>query len=169
VSAGKRPPSLAVAALLAAAALGLSALHALDQRWGRGLAVAPGPPPSEEALTRNEVRRCSIYHARFGGTSARLAKLVRADVASYVVMEVSRGGHVVPGVQMAWLRGAFDGAEPVWVGHFTSTAGALARAASLCPQARRCETEEPACGPHWRGETAPSSAGGFAFDPSATR
>jgi len=148
-------------AMLAAGFLALTATHALQQSWARevggaaqrGQSPATGDVPNGEAAAR----QCAIYHARFGGTRARLVMVMQADVANYVVIEVSKGSRVVPTVATAWLRGAFGGAEASWLGEFASPDGALAMAARLCPQSMRCRIGEENCGPGTLSLGAPRS------------
>jgi hypothetical protein len=142
---------LTAAALAAVGALAFTLSHALVESWGRkgGRAKLPVPPRSEGELAAREgaARQCAIYHARFGGQRARLLKIMRADVANYVVIDVAQGRSRVPNTQIAWLRGAFGGADAAWLGEFTSAERALARAADLCPLTMRCRIGEESCGP----------------------
>jgi hypothetical protein len=137
-----------LAAMVAAGVVVLTGAHALRQSWAREAPRSPDVAATSEAAEAVDPgRHCAIYHARFGGSRARLLKVMRGDVANYVVIEVSRGNRVVPSVQRAWLRGAYGDAEPVWLGEFASPDSALAKAARLCPDTARCRRGEPNCGP----------------------
>ena len=165
------PRPLHAQAMLAAGLLALTGAHALHLHWARAVSDAPlaTPLPSREDASAGSVRRCAIYHARFGGTRAWLARVVAADVANYIVMEVSKGSRVVPTVQFAWLHGAFGGAEALWLGEFASAERALAKAVRLCPQTMRCRIGEVNCGPH-AGPLPPAdmpSQSGIMFDADA--
>ena len=119
-------------------------------------AVAPDGPPSAASGQdgADADRLCAIYHARFGGTRARLVRMMRDDIANFVVIELSRGERVAASVQRAWLRASYGEGEPVWLGEFASPESALAKAVRLCPQAARCERGTPGCGPEERPFTA---------------
>lgn len=135
-----------MAALAAAVLVLLTGLHALNAPARRS-GVIPWTVPDETAAAVGDARRCSIYHARFGGNRARLVRVIRGEVANFVVIEVSRGNRVVPAVQRAWLRSTFGEGEPLWLGEFASPDTALAKAARLCPERARCSRGEPDCGP----------------------
>ena len=140
-----------MAALVAAGLVLMTGALALRERAERAAIRSDWRPPgdrAEEAVDSD--RRCSIYHARFGGTRARLVRIARGNVANYVVVEVSRGSRVLPSVQRAWLRAAFGEGEMVWLGEFAAPDTALSRAARLCPEAARCRPGEPDCGPDER-------------------
>jgi hypothetical protein len=141
---------LSIAALIAAGLVVLSGAHALRQGWVRGPARTITAAERPEMAQSGASAACAIYHARFGGSRSHLVKVVRGDVANFVVIEVSRGNRVVPSVQRAWLRGAYGEVEPVWLGEFASPDSALARAVRLCPDGSRCRRGEPNCGPDER-------------------
>jgi len=143
--------SLTGAALAAAAVLALTLNHALQESWARKGGTVMLPVPSrwdgELDVSDGAVRQCAIYHAHFGGSRARLLKIMRADVANYIVMDVAQGRAFVPRAQIGWLRSAFGGADAAWLGEFASADRALARAADLCPLTMRCRIGEENCGP----------------------
>jgi hypothetical protein len=138
-------------ATLAAGFLALTAMHALNGSSAREVVDAgrsgDRPAPGATTAVQGAARQCAIYHARFGGVRAWLVKVMRSDVANYIVMEVSQGRRVLPNVETAWLAGAFSGAEAFWLGEFASAERALARAADLCPRFMRCRIGEENCGP----------------------
>ena len=138
------------AALSAAGCLALTGGHALSRMSSREVGAAADTArgvAEGDARAGGLAEKCAIYHARFGGTRARLIMVMHDDVANYVVMEVSKGSRVPPSVPIAWLRGAFGGAEASWLGEFASPESALARAALLCPESIRCRIGEENCGP----------------------
>jgi hypothetical protein len=145
-SALKMPRTMQMAALAAAVLVLLTGVHALNAP-ARRTGVMPWTVPDETAAAVGDTRQCSIYHARFGGNRARLVRVIRGEVANFVVIEVSRGNRVVPAVQRAWLRATFGEGEPLWLGEFASPDTALAKAARLCPESARCSRGEPDCGP----------------------
>ena len=140
-----------VAALVAGGLVVMTGVLAVRERAQRLADASHWRPPGdrmEAAVDPNG--QCSIYHARFGGTRARLVRIARGHVANYVVIEVSRGSRALPSVQRAWLRGAFGEGEMVWLGEFASPDTALNKAARLCPETARCRIGEPDCGPDER-------------------
>jgi len=141
-----------MAALVAAGLVLMTGALAVRERAERAAAALSdrSPPPDQAAEAIDADGPCSIYHARFGGTRARLVRIRRGEVANYVIVEVSRGGRVLPSVQRAWLRAAFGEGELVWLGEFASPEAALSKAGQLCPQTARCQHGEPDCGPDER-------------------
>ena len=142
--------AMPMAALLAGGLLALTGWVELTERARRPSADASQLARARPDETVDPGRLCSIYHARFGGARARLVRILRGDVANYVVIDVSRGSRVLPSVQRAWLRSAFGEGETVWLGEFASAETALNRAARLCPEETRCERGAPDCGPDER-------------------
>jgi len=99
--------------------------------------------------------RCAINHARFGGRTAQLYKVVKDGMANYVVMEIgSRRDPLMRFIRNDWLRMAYgEAAQRVWLGSFSSSDAALAKAAELCPPPMRCLPGDEDCAVEARHES----------------
>ena len=135
--------------MAAIAAAGLIVLTCADAYRQRG---TPAEPPtrrnaaySAEAVAI-EPSRCAIDHAQFGGQRAQLIKVMRGNVANYVVLEVGKRDPLMRARRTQWLRAAYGEAEHVWLGEYSSADAALARAAQFCPPAIRCWPGDADCG-----------------------
>jgi hypothetical protein len=136
--------------MAAVAAVGLVLLTCAYATIQRGT-KAEQPSPREAAYSREIVAvgsdQCALYHARFGGRRAQLIEVTRGSVRNYVVMEVGKRDPAMRSLRSNWLKANYGEAEHVWLGEYGSADAALARAARLCPAARRCWPGEADCGP----------------------
>jgi hypothetical protein len=139
---------LSVAALAAAGLVLLTGAYAFSHRAAKLEEPAPrsGSSSGDEAAAV-VTGRCAINHARFGGQRAQMFKVTKDGVANYVVMEVgSRRDPLMRFIRNDWLRMAYgEAAQRIWLGSFSSTDAALARAAELCPPSLRCLPGDAGC------------------------
>jgi hypothetical protein len=129
-----------------AALLALTLASAVRQAPPRDLLAAEDLPRPIEAEAPSTTR-CSIFQARFGGTRARLVKVMRGSVPNYIVVEVGRRDPLLQRQRSIWLRGAFGDGEQTWLGEFASPEAAMRQATTLCPPHLRCGPGEADCGP----------------------
>jgi hypothetical protein len=147
---------LSIAALVAAALVVLTGVHASSHRAPK---VEDAPPrvrqPAVDEAATPPGSRCAINHARFGGRRAQMYKVTKNGVANYVVMEIgSRRDPLMRFIRNDWLRMAYgQGAQRVWLGSFSSSEAAVAKAAELCPPPMRCLPGDEGCAVEARHET----------------
>ena len=135
-----------MAALAAAGLVILTAAFALSRRPAKLEELRPTIRVQADEAGPAE-GRCAINHARFGGQRAQMYKVMKGGVANYVVMEVgSKRDPLMRFIRNDWLRTAYgEKAERVWLGGFSSSEDALARAAALCPPPLRCLPGDEDC------------------------
>jgi hypothetical protein len=100
------------------------------------------PTPAEQPTTQKKKSvasnttkpdpPCTIKRASFGGTQASLLKVMKGQVAHYVVLDHPGNNPMMPFYQRDWLEATYGPVQPVLVGDFSSVDGAIMRAASLC-------------------------------------
>jgi hypothetical protein len=146
--------ALSVAALTAAGLVLLTGAFALSRRPAKLEEPRPTIRVQADEAAPAEVR-CAINHARFGGPRAQMYKVMRDGVANYVVMDIgSKRDPLMRFISNDWLRTAYgETAERVWLGGFSSSEDALARAAELCPPPLRCLPGDEDCAAEARHAT----------------
>jgi hypothetical protein len=144
-----------VAALAAAGLVALTGAFALGRRLAEVEEARQMPARSQADQAAAAEDRCAINHARFGGQRAQMYKVMKDGVANYVVMEVgSKRDPLMRFIRNDWLRTAYgETAERVWLGGFSSSEDALARAAELCPPSLRCLPGDEDCAAEARHAT----------------
>ena len=141
-----RPKALTVAAIAAGGLLLLTLAAAYSQRRKEdGLRSPPETRWVEAAPV--ETGRCAISHARFGSRRAQLVKVMRGDVANFVVLEFGRRDPLLRLQRVRWLKSTYGAGEQTWLGEVGSAEAGMERAARLCPASSRCWPGEPDCGP----------------------
>ena len=125
----------------------LTAAHAIVARDG----AARSPSRHTAAQSRQAAvatsNRCTLYHARFGGSRAQLILITLGSVRNYVIIEVGKRDPGLRILRSTWLQAAYGEAEHVWLGEYGSAEAAINSAARLCPESERCWTGESGCGP----------------------
>ena len=148
--------ALSILALTAAGLVLLTGAYAVSHR--HATVAEPRRPivqsPADETAAI-DTGRCAINHARFGGQRAQMYRVNKNGIANYVVMEVgSRRDPLMRFIRNDWLRVAYgEGAQRVWLGGFSSSEEALAKAAELCPPPRRCLPGDAGCAEEERHAT----------------
>jgi hypothetical protein len=139
-------PALVAASAIAA---GLLVVTLIVASSGRDLQDEGGfareRPRTADAVPESN-GRCAIFQARFGGSRADLVKVMRGDVANYVVLEMGRRDPLLRRQRVIWLRGAYGDGEQTWIGSFSSPDAAMMRAVKLCPVHLRCWPGDAQCG-----------------------
>jgi hypothetical protein len=141
-----RPKPMTIAAIAAAGLLLLTLANAYSHRRKDDGLRDPPQTRSVEAVAV-ETGRCAISHAPFGSRRAQLVKVMRGEVANFVVIEFGRRDPLLRLQRVRWLKAAYGAGEQTWLGEFGSAEAGMERAARLCPASQRCWPGEPDCGP----------------------